>query len=100
LNLSSVVVFQIDVGGIAFDPAECNPPVSAGADRIAALIAASERVKANPGKFMSSGRDASSSDRRMLAIRLGFCTLSRRPSPVPKNRSRALSRNDRIMVSL
>src|SRR5258708_13920472 len=46
---------------------------------------------------MSSGRDASSSARRMLAIRFVFCTLSRRPSPVLKKRSRALSRNDRIM---
>jgi hypothetical protein len=33
----------------------------------------------------------------MFAIRRVFCTLSRRPSPVPKKRSRALSRNDRIM---
>src|SRR5438874_2088556 len=45
---------------------------------------------------MFSGREASSSARRMLAIRRVFCTLSRRPSPVPKNRSRALSLNDRI----
>src|SRR5712672_984738 len=45
---------------------------------------------------MSSGRDASSSARKMLAIRLVFCTLSRRPSPVAKKRSRALFVNDRI----
>jgi hypothetical protein len=45
---------------------------------------------------MSSGRDASSSARKMLAIRLVFCTLSRRPSPVAKKRSTALSLNDRI----
>src|SRR5579859_7246526 len=45
---------------------------------------------------MSSGRDASSSARKMLAIRLVFCRLSRRPSPVAKKRSRALSLNDRI----
>ena len=45
---------------------------------------------------MSSGRDASSSARKMLAMRLVFCTLSRRPSPVAKKRSRALSLNDRI----
>ena len=32
----------------------------------------------------------------MFAIRLVFCTLSRRPSPVAKKRSRALSLNDRI----
>jgi hypothetical protein len=34
MNLSSMIVFQIDVDGIAFDPAKCNAPVSAGADRI------------------------------------------------------------------
>jgi len=32
----------------------------------------------------------------MLAIRFGFYTLSRRPSPVAKKRSNALSLNDRI----
>src|SRR5260370_40289343 len=45
---------------------------------------------------MSSGRDASSSARRILAICRVFCTLSRRPSPVAKKRSRPLSLNDRI----
>ena len=45
---------------------------------------------------MSSGRDASSSARKMLAIRLVFCTLSRRPPPVAKKRSRTLFVNDRI----
>jgi hypothetical protein len=45
---------------------------------------------------MSSGRDASSSARKMLAIRLMFRTLTRRPSPAAKKRSRALSLNDRI----
>jgi hypothetical protein len=35
MNLSSVIVLQIDVDGVAFDPTECNTPVSAGADRIA-----------------------------------------------------------------
>src|ERR1700674_3542764 len=45
---------------------------------------------------MSSGRDASSSARKILAIRLVFCTPSRRPSAVAKKRSRALSLNDRI----
>jgi hypothetical protein len=34
----------------------------------------------------------------MLATRLVFCTLSRRPSPVAKKRSRALSLNDRITL--
>jgi hypothetical protein len=33
MNLSSMIVFQID--SIAFDPAKCDAPVSAGADRIA-----------------------------------------------------------------
>jgi hypothetical protein len=46
MNLSSVIVFQIDVHGIAFDPTERNAPVSAGADRKAAFIAANERMKA------------------------------------------------------
>jgi hypothetical protein len=27
-----MTVFQIDVDGIAFDPTECNAPVSTGAD--------------------------------------------------------------------
>src|ERR1700687_2052057 len=45
---------------------------------------------------MSSGRDASSRSRTILALRLVFCTLSRRPSPVAKKCSRALSLNDRI----
>jgi hypothetical protein len=48
MNLSSVIVFQIDVDGIAFDPTECNAPVSAGADRIAAFVAADQRMKAEP----------------------------------------------------
>jgi len=30
MNQSSVIVFQIDVDRIAFDPTECNAPVSAG----------------------------------------------------------------------
>ena len=48
MSLSSMIVFQIDVDSIAFDPTERNPPVSAGADRIAAFIAANERMKAEP----------------------------------------------------
>jgi hypothetical protein len=38
-----------------------------------------------------SGCDASSRARKMLAIRLVFCTLSRRPSPVPKKRCARIS---------
>jgi D12 class N6 adenine-specific DNA methyltransferase len=30
--MSSVIIFQIDVDGIAFDPAKCNAPVSAGVE--------------------------------------------------------------------
>jgi hypothetical protein len=48
MNLSSMIVLQIDVDGIAFDPTECNAPVSAGADRMAALVAANECMKAKP----------------------------------------------------
>ena len=44
MNLSSVVVFEVDVDRVCFDPTKCNAPVSAGADRIAALVAADERV--------------------------------------------------------
>ncbi len=100
MNLSSMIVFQIDVDSIAFDPAKCNAPVSA-ADRIAAFFRG-QRVHESgiPAKFISSGREASSSARRMLAIRRVFCTLIRRPSPVAKNRSRALSRNERIISHL
>lgn len=46
MSLSSVIVFQIDVGGIAFGPAECDPPVSAGVHRITALVAANEGMEA------------------------------------------------------
>jgi branched-chain amino acid transport system ATP-binding protein len=38
-----VVIFQVYVGGIAFGPRECHPPISAGNDRIAAPVA--------PGKY-------------------------------------------------
>jgi hypothetical protein len=31
-NLSSVIVFEIDGDGVAFHPAECDPPISAGVD--------------------------------------------------------------------
>ena len=48
MDRSSVIIFEIDIVGIAFDPTERNAPVSAGADRIAAFIAANERVKAEP----------------------------------------------------
>ena len=48
MNLSSMIVFQIDVDGFAFDPTECDAPVSAGVDSIAALVAANERMKAEP----------------------------------------------------
>ena len=50
MNPSSMIVFQIDVDGIAFDPAKCNAPVSVGTDRITAFIAGqrgyrNERIK-------------------------------------------------------
>jgi hypothetical protein len=45
---SSVIVLQIDVDGIAFDPAKCNAPVTAGVDRKPALVAADEPMKAEP----------------------------------------------------
>jgi hypothetical protein len=46
IALSSMVVLQIDVDGITFNPSERNPPVSTGVDRIAALVATGERTKA------------------------------------------------------
>jgi len=67
-----VIVFQIDVDSIALDPTERDTPVAGGADSIAALVATNERVKTKPGRFMSSGRDASSSARRMFATRFVF----------------------------
>jgi hypothetical protein len=41
-----VIVFQIDVDRIACEPPECDSPISAGADRVAAFVATDERVKA------------------------------------------------------
>jgi len=41
-----VIVFQIDVDGVAFHPAERDPPVSTGIDRIAASVAPDECMKA------------------------------------------------------
>jgi hypothetical protein len=41
-----VIIFQIDIDGIAFGPSKRDPPVSAGVDRMAAFIAANERMKA------------------------------------------------------
>ena len=61
MNLSSVIVFQINVDGITFDPTKRNAPVSAGADRIAAFVAANECMKAEPRQIHVLGRKASSS---------------------------------------
>ncbi len=41
---SSMIVFQIDIDGLAFNPTESNAPVSARVDRVAALIAANAGV--------------------------------------------------------
>ena len=51
MTQSSVIVFQIDINGIAVDPAECNAPVSVGVDRETAFIAANERMEAEPGQI-------------------------------------------------
>jgi hypothetical protein len=56
MNLSSMMVFEIDVDGIAIDPTECNAPIPAGTDRIAALIAANQRMKAEPRQIHVLGR--------------------------------------------
>src|SRR5205085_1742318 len=50
-NVSSVIVFQIDVDCVPFRPTECQPPVSARADRIAAFVAADERMKSEAGQI-------------------------------------------------
>jgi hypothetical protein len=56
--------------------------VSAGVDREAAFVAAARaHEKLKPDKFMSSGRDASSSARRMSA---SVSYSARRSSPVSK----------------
>src|SRR5258708_25689172 len=54
MNHSSMIVFQIDVDGIAFDPAERHAPVPADVDRIAALVAANESMKAKPSYQLKS----------------------------------------------
>jgi hypothetical protein len=46
MGLSSVIIFQIDIDGLAFDPAERNAPVSTGVDRVTTLIATDECMKA------------------------------------------------------
>src|SRR5215217_8702379 len=46
IDLSSVIIFQVYIDGIAFGPSECDSPVSAGVDRITAFAAADERMKA------------------------------------------------------
>jgi hypothetical protein len=43
-----MIVFQIDIDGVAFDPAERNAPVSARVNGIAAFVATNERMKAEP----------------------------------------------------
>src|SRR3974390_2552881 len=51
IELSSVIIFQIDVDCITFQPAECDPPVSARVDRIPASIAAAECMKTEAGQI-------------------------------------------------
>lgn len=41
-----MIVFQIDIDGVAFRPAESDPPVSAGGDCIAAFVRSNEGMKA------------------------------------------------------
>lgn len=94
---SSVIVFQIDVDGIAIDLTECNAPVSAGADRIATLVATNERMEPEPRQIHIL-RPRSVVERPQ-DIGNTFRILHAEPAPVPvaKKRSRALSRNERIM---
>ena len=46
MSPSSVIVFQIDIDSIAFDPTVSNAPVSTGVDRVMALIATNKCMKA------------------------------------------------------
>jgi hypothetical protein len=53
-----VIIFQIYVDGIAFVPPECDPPVSAGVDRVAAFVAADRpriRKKVDLSDLINSG---------------------------------------------
>jgi hypothetical protein len=43
-----MVIFQINVDGIAFDPTKRNAPVSTGAEGIPSFISTNERMKAEP----------------------------------------------------
>jgi hypothetical protein len=77
-----MIVFQIDVDGVAVRPAECDPPVSAGVDRIAALVAAEERRKTEarqvhvlrPGCVIERAQDVANPSR----------TLDAEPAPVSR----------------
>lgn len=46
-----MIIFQINIDGIAFDPAKCDPPVSTCINGVAAFLAADERVKAEAGQI-------------------------------------------------
>jgi hypothetical protein len=46
-----MIIFHINIDGIAFDPAECDPPVSTCIDCLAALLGTDERVKAQAGQI-------------------------------------------------
>ena len=78
------VVFQIDVDGVAFRPAECDPPISADADRITAFVAAEERMKTEarqihvlrPGRVVERAQDVANSSR----------TLDAEPAPVSRRK--------------
>jgi hypothetical protein len=50
---SSVIVFQIDVDGIAFRPAERDPPFSTGIDRIATSVAPDQCMKAKTPQLIA-----------------------------------------------
>jgi hypothetical protein len=46
-----MIVFQIDLDGIAVDPSERDSPISAGVDGVAAPIAPDERMKPEAGQI-------------------------------------------------
>jgi len=94
MNRSSVIVFQIDVNGVAIDPTERHAPVSAGVDRIPALVAANEAVKPNPAGSVLGTRSVV--ERAQILATVSRLNAQSAPVPGRKKPFEGLSRNERI----
>jgi hypothetical protein len=98
--LTSVVVFKINVDGIAFEPSKCESPVATGAERIPAFIAPNERMKTEPRQIHVLWPGCVVE----CPQNVGYapCILHAEPASVPgrEKRSRALSRNERIISKM